>query len=167
MLGMLTQQAIKAVPSSQIILPTALGADPTSQPKPRHQSRVPRDRRRQLASEDPLSVYTLAPAGPPSSQTHPFTSQLLSSAQIEREAVSWLLLQGWEGYDSLMNFGAKLQSGECASFKLMSIMNCEISLMHIVHAFFRLALSLAPCSSCEHAQLAYQFGLSQAREGHS
>lgn len=111
MMTTLTQQAVKAVPSPQIVLPSAPRASQAPQTKPRHQQRVPRDRRRQLATEEPLPVYSLAPAGAPSSQTHPFTSQLLSSAQIEREGVSWLLLQGWEGYDSLMHFGSALQTG--------------------------------------------------------
>ena len=109
----LTQQAIKAVPTPQIVLPTVPRPSQAAQPKPRHQLRVPKDRRRQMATEEPLPVYT--PAGPsagtPSSQSHPFSSQLLSSAQVEREGVSWLLLQGWEGYDSLMHFGTVLQTG--------------------------------------------------------
>lgn len=112
MMTTLTHQAIRAVPTPQIVLPSALGAPPTPQPKSRHQPRVPRERRRQLASEDPLPLYTPAPAGPPSSQSHPFASQLLSSVQVQREAVSWLLLPGWEGYDNLMHFGTLLQLGE-------------------------------------------------------
>ena len=109
----LTQQAIRAVPTPQIVLPTAPRAAQAAQPKPRHQLRVPKERRRQMATDEPLPVYTPAgpPAGTPSSQSHPFSSQLLSSAQIEREGVSWLLLQGWEGYDSLMHFGTVLQTG--------------------------------------------------------
>ena len=112
MMTTLTQQAIRAVPTPQIVLPSAHRASQAPQPKPRHQLRVPKDRRRQMATEEPLPVYTRAPAGPPSSQSHPFSSQLLSSAQIEREGISWLLLQGWEGYDSLMRFGATLQTGD-------------------------------------------------------
>ena len=112
MLTTLTQQAIRAVPTPQIVLPSALGAPPTPQPKPRHLPRVPKERRRQLASEDPLPMYNTTPAGSPSSQSHPFASQLLSSVQVQREAVSWLLLPGWEGYDSLMHFGTLLQQGE-------------------------------------------------------
>lgn len=109
----LTQQAIRAVPTPQIVLPTAPRAAQAAQPKPRHQLRVPKERRRHMAIEEPLPVYTPAgpPAGSPSSQSHPFSSQLLSSALIEREGVSWLLLQGWEGYDSLMHFGTVLQTG--------------------------------------------------------
>lgn len=107
----LTQQAVRAVPTPQIVLPLAPRASQAAQAKPRHQQRVPRDRRRQLATEEPLPVYTPAPSGPPSSQSHPLSSQLLSSAQIEREGISWLLLQGWEGYDSLMHFGNALQTG--------------------------------------------------------
>ena len=113
MMTTLTQQAIRAVPTPQIVLPSAPRASQAAQPKPRHQLRVPKDRRRQMAIEEPLPIYTPTgpPTGPPSSQIHPFSSQLLSSAQIEREGVCWLLLQGWEGYDSLMHFGFVLQTG--------------------------------------------------------
>lgn len=113
----LTQQAIRAVPTPQIVLPSASRVSQAAQPKPRHQLRVPKDRRRQMATEEPLPIYTPTepPSGPPSSQIHPFSSQLLSSAQIEREGVSWLLLQGWEGYDSLMHFGTALQTGSKGS----------------------------------------------------
>lgn len=114
MMTTLTQQAIRAVPAPQIVLPSAPRASQAAQPKPRHQLRVSKDRRRHMATEEPLPVYTPAgsPAGPLSSQSHPFSSQLLASAQIEHEGISWLLLQGWEGYDSLMHFGNLLQTGD-------------------------------------------------------
>ena len=109
----LTQQAIKAVPNPHIVLPLAGGPFSASSPaKARPQLRIPKEVRRQLASEDPLPVHTSAPSGQVSSQTHPFSSQLLSSAQIEHEGVSWLLLPGWEGYDSLMQFGQTLNIGK-------------------------------------------------------
>ncbi len=113
MMTALTQQAIRAVPNSQIVLPSASGASPASPPpKARSQLRVPKERRRQLASEDPLSLYVPVPSGTESSQSHPLGSQLLSPAQIEREGVSWLLLPGWEGFDSLMQYGMAVNTGE-------------------------------------------------------
>lgn len=143
MMTTLTQQAVKAVPIPQIVLPSAPRASQAPQAKPRHQQRVPKDRRRQLATEEPMPVYTLAPAGPPSSQTHPFTSQLLSSAQIEREGVSWLLLQGWEGYDSLMHFGRALQTG------IMHFITCSRCLC--AHAHHLCACMCLPFSVSLHA----------------
>ena len=113
MMTALTQQAIRAVPSPHIILPSPSGASPAPSPvKPRPQLRIPRDRRRQLASEASLPLYTPFPSGPLATQSHPFSSQLLSSAQTERQGVMWQLLPGWEGYDSLHEGGAAINTGQ-------------------------------------------------------
>lgn len=113
MMTALTQQAIRAVPSPHIILPSPSGASPAPSPvKARLQLRIPRERRRQLASQASLPLYTPLPSGSLATQSHPFSSQLLSSAQIERQGVVWQLLPGWEGYDSLNECGAAINSGQ-------------------------------------------------------
>lgn len=138
MMTALTQQAVRAVPSPQIILPSASGASPALSPaKPRPQLRIPRERRRQLASEDPLPLYLSVPSGPVSSQSHPFSSQLLSSSQVEREGVSWLLLPGWEEYDGLIQYGAALNTGELLHWCPCP---CSVSCM-LKHTQARSALS--------------------------
>ena len=152
MMTTLTQQAIRAVPTPQIVLPTVPRASQAAQPKPRHQLRVHKDRRRQMATEEPLPVYT--PAGPSpatsSSQSHPFSSQLLSSAEVEREGVSWLLLQGWEGYDSLMHHGTVLQTGSKQSLHKPSC--CALDCLWLVFHLSSTVLVLVPCTSmlCTH-----------------
>ncbi len=113
MMTALTQQAIRAVPSPHIILPSPSGASPAPSPvKARAQLRIPRERRRQLASEASLPLYTPLPSGSLATQSHPFSSQLLSSAQIERQGVVWQLLPGWQGYDSLNEGGAAINTGQ-------------------------------------------------------
>ena len=113
MMTALTQQTIRAVPSPHIILPSPSGASPAPSPvKARAQLRIPRDRRRQLASKASLPLYMPFPSGPVATQSHPFSSQLLSSAQIERQGVVWQLLPGWEGYDSLHEGGAAINTGQ-------------------------------------------------------
>ncbi|KAL0033603.1 hypothetical protein WJX79_007018 [Trebouxia sp. C0005] len=109
MMTALTQQAIRGVPSPHIILPSPSPAP--SPVKARAQLRIPRDRRRQLASEASLPLYMPLPSGPLATQSHPFSSQLLSSAQNERRGVAWQLLPGWEGYDSLSESGAAINTG--------------------------------------------------------
>lgn len=110
MMTALTQQAIRGVPSPHIILPSPSPAP--SPVKARAQLRIPRDRRRQLASEASLPLYMPLPSGPLATQSHPFSSQLLSSAQNERRGVAWQLLPGWEGYDSLSESGAAINTGQ-------------------------------------------------------
>lgn len=70
----------------------------------RPQQRISKDQRRQVASEELLSSYATHPAGAPSSESHPFQSQLLSSVTVEHEHFPWMLLPGWEGYESLVDF---------------------------------------------------------------
>lgn len=106
MMTALSQQAIRGIPNPSIALPSAPGASPAPSPsKSRAQARIPKEHRRQLASEDPLPLYTSAGTGPLATHDRPFTSQLLQSVPLEHAGVLRLLLSGLEGYESLAKDG--------------------------------------------------------------
>ena len=108
----LAKQIITAVPQPRVTLPAAAGTRLASPNPLRTQQRISKEKRRQVASEEPLPSFSLHPGGPSSAESHPFKSQLLSSVAVEHEHKPWLLLPGWEGYESLMEYSTVPSKGE-------------------------------------------------------
>lgn len=108
----LAKQIVSAVPQSNITLPSATSPRIVSPTPQRTQQRLSKQRRHQLATEDPIPSYALHPSGPSSGESHPFKSQLLSSAAVEHEHRPWLLLPGWEGYGNLADYCTVPRTGE-------------------------------------------------------
>lgn len=100
----LAQQIASTAPRSNITLPSATAAKLNSPNPPRTQQRLSKQRRHQLATEDPIPSFSLHPSGPSSAESHPFKSQLLASVAVESEHRPWLLLPAWEGYGSLVDY---------------------------------------------------------------
>lgn len=123
----LAKEIVSALPKPQVTLPTTAGSRLSSPNPLRTQQRILKERRRQLATEDPIPSFSPHPLGPPSAESHFFKSQLLSSVAVEREHMPWVLLPGWEGYEDLMGYGTASQTGEASCLPRLLLIRMYLS----------------------------------------